>query len=176
MNFNQNRVAEITRLHHELKQLIVKSLQNAILIGELLTEQKVSLGHGEWTPWVKENLPFNPRHAQKYMQIYAHREALKAPSMAHLSMNEAIGFINYKPRGNGNLKPEANNNSGKEPRNKTLKDYEIGEGLTEDFLTWFKSGRKLILTNMALGEAVNWNVVSNFLLNLTNTLKEQEAA
>lgn len=176
MKLKESRVAEITRLHNELGQLIVKSLQNAMRIGELLVEQKARLRHGEWTPWVKENLPFSPRHSQKYMQIYAHREALKAPSMAHLSMNEAIKFINYKPRGNGKHNPEANNNSERKPRSKTLKSYEISEYMNEDFHAWLKHGRELIQQNKVLGEAVSWEIISHFLLNLNNTLNEHMAA
>jgi hypothetical protein len=50
-------------------------------IGELLTEQKESLGHGEFTAWVKENLPFTVRTAQNYMRIWNERETLKSETV-----------------------------------------------------------------------------------------------
>jgi hypothetical protein len=60
-------------------------LQKAIRIGELLTIQKRNLGHGKFTPWIKENLPFTSRTAQNYRNIYLHREKLKSENVSGLA-------------------------------------------------------------------------------------------
>ncbi len=60
------------------------TLDKAIRIGELLQEQKAGLKHGEWLPWVKENLPFSERLARDYMRFYNKREELKTAKIADL--------------------------------------------------------------------------------------------
>jgi hypothetical protein len=58
---------EIVKLHNEIIDALKMTLRKAIRIGELLTEQKQSLKHGEFAPWIKDNLPFTDRTAQMYM-------------------------------------------------------------------------------------------------------------
>ena len=47
--------SEINRLHAEICQAARATIEKAIRIGELLTEQKAGLKHGEWLPWLKAN-------------------------------------------------------------------------------------------------------------------------
>jgi DUF3102 family protein len=44
---------EIRDLHGEILAVARTSLEKAIRIGELLTQAKQSLAHGEWLPWLK---------------------------------------------------------------------------------------------------------------------------
>ena len=64
------RIDEISKLHGEIYGAFKTSLEKAIRIGELLTEQKQNLRHGEFTSWVENNLPFSDRTAQIYMRLY----------------------------------------------------------------------------------------------------------
>jgi hypothetical protein len=66
-------------------------LDKAIRIGALLAEQKASLKHGEFIPWIKANLPFTERTAQNYMRLYDRREQLKNESVSYL--NEAYRLL-----------------------------------------------------------------------------------
>ena len=77
---------------HRLNQLyleIVKDAQSlltrVIEAGGILTELKASLPHGEFAPWVNDNLVFSMRTAQRYMKIYLHREELKNDSVSLLN-------------------------------------------------------------------------------------------
>jgi len=45
-----NRAEEISKLHNEIHGHLRMSLQKAIRIGKLLTEQKAGLKHGEFIP------------------------------------------------------------------------------------------------------------------------------
>jgi hypothetical protein len=81
----QNRAMEITALHNELKGLFKVCLQKAIRLGELLTEQKEALPHGEWTPWIEANLPFSERTARRYMRLFKERALLKTDTMSGLT-------------------------------------------------------------------------------------------
>ena len=58
------RIDEIAKLHDEIYGAFKTTLEKAIRIGELLTEQKQNLKHGEFTSWVENNLPFTERTAQ----------------------------------------------------------------------------------------------------------------
>ncbi|MDY7028625.1 MAG: DUF3102 domain-containing protein [Spirochaetota bacterium] len=48
----------------------------------LLTEQKAELAHGEFLPWLKENVPFSEDTAERYIQLFAYRD--KTASVADL--------------------------------------------------------------------------------------------
>jgi len=81
-----NRIREITTLYSEISDLLKMSLQKAMRIGELLTEQKASLKHGEFMPWLKQHLPFiSDRTARRWMSLYNHRDRLKMDNVSDLT-------------------------------------------------------------------------------------------
>jgi len=89
-----SRADEITLLHGEIEGALRLSVEKAIRVGELLTEQKADLAHGEWLPWVKENLPFNHSTASRYMRLFQDRAALKSVTVTSLTdAYRAIGVL-----------------------------------------------------------------------------------
>ena len=66
-------VSEIVALHGEIIQSARTTLDKAIRIGQLLTEQKATLKHGLWLRWIEDNLPFAERTARNYMTVYCRR-------------------------------------------------------------------------------------------------------
>ena len=49
-----------------------QAVERAARCGQLLTEAKALVGHGEWLPWLAANVPeIAPRTAQKWMQLGA---------------------------------------------------------------------------------------------------------
>jgi len=84
-NIEKSRVAEIIKLHNEVYSLLKTSLEKALRIGELLAEQKKSLKHGEWLLWIKANLPFSERAAQRYMGVYYKQELIKSANVSDLN-------------------------------------------------------------------------------------------
>jgi hypothetical protein len=81
----RSRITEIASLHNEIASCLRMSVEKAIRIGELLIEQKSGLQHGEFLSWVKANLPFTDRTAQRYMELYQHRDLLKSDTVSYLS-------------------------------------------------------------------------------------------
>lgn len=77
-------VPEIVRLHGEIVDSLRLSLDKAIRIGELLTEQKERLGHGRFGAWCAK-LPFGQRTAQNYMRLFDQRDRLKSETVSHLT-------------------------------------------------------------------------------------------
>lgn len=71
---------------------IVATVQDAIAIGGFLTRQKATLKHGEWLPWVKENLEFSRQTADNYRRLYENRDIL--PSLGNLSLWNAYALTN----------------------------------------------------------------------------------
>ena len=70
---------ELALLNHTLKM----SVQKAIRIGELLTEQKEFVGHGNFLSWVENNLDISERTAQNYMKLFSYRD--KTATIADLN-------------------------------------------------------------------------------------------
>ena len=83
-NIEKDRMSEITELHNEIEDHLRSSLEKAIRIGELLTDQKTTLEHGEFTPWIKVSLPFTDRTARNYMKLYRERDRLKTEAVSDL--------------------------------------------------------------------------------------------
>jgi hypothetical protein len=107
-----NQIKEISKLHSQigenLKTVIEKTkdiLEKVIRIGELLTQKKETLDHGEFGPWIKENLPFKHRTANRYMEIYRNRHAIKPTEVKNVT--NAYKFIKrLKAHENPRLKDE----------------------------------------------------------------------
>jgi hypothetical protein len=77
--------SEINRLHAEICQAARATIEKAIRIGELLTEQKAGLKHGEWLPWLKANVQFTARTASNYVRVFENRLRLKSETIADLT-------------------------------------------------------------------------------------------
>src|SRR3974390_2149277 len=73
--------SEITRLHSEILEAARTSVDKAIRIGELLTQEKDKLDHGQWLPWLKANVPFTRATAANYMRCWERREELKCKTV-----------------------------------------------------------------------------------------------
>lgn len=71
-----DNVEEILKLHERVNQALKRSLDDAIRIGQLLSEEKEERGYGRFGSWVKRNFPFTSRAASSYMRMYDNREAL----------------------------------------------------------------------------------------------------
>lgn len=69
---------------------IAGCLQDALGIGEFLTRQKEELGHGRYLPWFNKNMEFDQRTGNRYVKLYANREALpKNDTVSDLNLTEA---------------------------------------------------------------------------------------
>lgn len=88
------RIAEDLNDLHEIEaQQSTSLMETWIRKGELLCNAKSQLNHGEWIPWVEDNLPFDVRQSQKYMRIYSSRKELNTNSNSHLAIDEAVQML-----------------------------------------------------------------------------------
>jgi len=91
-HLEQSKIREMVTLHQEIVGHLRQSLEKAIRLGELLTEQKASLKHGEFTGWIKDNLPFTDRTARNYMRLYRERYRLKTETVSDLKSAYLLVF------------------------------------------------------------------------------------
>src|SRR5262245_54946552 len=85
------KAQEIVKLHRELLSSLKMTIEKAIRIGELLIQAKAEMKHGQWLPWLKNNVPFTTVTAQSYMRCFDHKAELKSKSILHLT--DAYSFI-----------------------------------------------------------------------------------
>jgi Protein of unknown function (DUF3102)/DNA N-6-adenine-methyltransferase (Dam) len=78
-------ISEINSLHQEILGAARTSLESAIRVGELLVQQKATLKHGDWLPWLEANIQFSRYTAANYMRVYDRREELKCVTITHLT-------------------------------------------------------------------------------------------
>jgi hypothetical protein len=135
-DIEKTRISEIRQLHDEIGGAIRTTLDKAIRVGELLAEQKASMEHGEWLPWIEENLSFSDRLARDYMRFYEKREELKSASLANLTeARKLLAVHNDEP------------DYGLVNRLKAYKGEEIKNKLDKDSLSLIPSPGKGIIMN-----------------------------
>jgi hypothetical protein len=84
-SIEKKRTEEIRKIHGEILHSLKTSLGKAIRIGELLIKQKERLTHGQFSPWIKNNLPISDRTVQNYMRLYREKDRLKTENVSDLS-------------------------------------------------------------------------------------------
>lgn len=68
-----NIVTDIAHHHAQALTKAGEAVAHAQQVGKLLQQVKDTLGHGQWLPWLAENVSFSPRQAQRYLQVAAGR-------------------------------------------------------------------------------------------------------
>ena len=87
-------VADIRREIDAADTKAIEAIHHARRAGEMLSQAKAELQHGEWLPWLASNFNLSSRTAQNYMRLAARWESLPiAQHDAHLSMREALASI-----------------------------------------------------------------------------------
>ena len=68
--------AEIRSIHQLITASLKRTVDNALRVGQLLTQAKGQMNHGEWIPWVTNNCGFSDRSAARYMKLHRHRQLI----------------------------------------------------------------------------------------------------
>ena len=69
--------ARINEAHHLAMHHASEAIVQAIACGQMLLEAKSKAGHGQWLPWLRQNVTFGERSAQGYMRL-----AERAPKLS----------------------------------------------------------------------------------------------
>ena len=81
--------ANIRALHAGVRRSAEQAARDAIETGKLLIEAKAMLKHGEWEPWLRDNVAISPRTARRDMALA--RSGLEPATVADLGMSAAAG-------------------------------------------------------------------------------------
>jgi hypothetical protein len=86
--------AQVNAVHEQAHAAARTAIEHAVECGRLLREARDGIGHGGWLPWIKKNLKFGPRQAQKYLRLadYA-AEMQNANCNSHLSIDSALKLL-----------------------------------------------------------------------------------
>ena len=96
---HDTHIIEIKKLHDQNLSHAQSAFENAVRIGELLTNMKSTFKHGEWLPCIKNNFPFDERTARRYMQVFNKRDRLcKSDTVSDLTLSGAYASLKI-PRG-----------------------------------------------------------------------------
>ncbi len=82
-------VEEIRHEFEAAKADLQSGIAHAIRVGELLTEAKKQLRHGQWLPWLADNFEFSDRHARRFMTLAQNGHAVSDLG----SMREAFAAL-----------------------------------------------------------------------------------
>jgi len=121
------RIGEIKRLHKKVEASMAKAVETArsvvedsIRIGELLTEAKKKVKHGEWLAWIEGNMPFSQPTASRYIKLFENRSQIihTLQTVNNLSLRGALQLLTAREE-------EPEEKAAKpEPENKTPKKEE----------------------------------------------------
>ena len=75
-------IKELNELHQQIDGKLRSTVQDAIRAGEILTNVKEKLAHGEFLPWIEKNCIFKRKTAVNYMRVYEHKS--KCVTVGHL--------------------------------------------------------------------------------------------
>jgi hypothetical protein len=75
----------INETHHLAMRHADEAVAQAIACGKMLLEAKSTVPHGQWLPWLRQNVTFGERSAQGYMRLARHK-----PDVAHANIRDAL--------------------------------------------------------------------------------------
>jgi len=78
-------IAELITLHSRIESQLKQTLPDIIRSGELLTQQKKKIGHGNFTRWINDNLPYSDRTARNWMRVYRKRDTFKTETVSSVT-------------------------------------------------------------------------------------------
>src|SRR3954470_3834886 len=84
------RTQRINAKYRAFERDFRSAAEHAIQCGELLMEQKASLNHGEWGPWLRESFQGSERHAQRFMKLAREQGAIDPTRVSDLSFRGAL--------------------------------------------------------------------------------------
>lgn len=90
-------VLEIKLLTLEILQLKKNMIQNTIMLGIKLKQVKESLGHGEWIPWLENEVDISIRTAQKFIKIAIEFKDITTKATSHLG-SEKLYILTALPK------------------------------------------------------------------------------
>ena len=85
MQISKSLIQQINSLHSAIEIAARQTLEKVYQLGEILTQVKAELKHGEFTSWIESNTDITPRTARNYMKLAANKQMLETENVSVLS-------------------------------------------------------------------------------------------
>lgn len=102
-----NPAAELRAAFATFQEFGQKRLEQAFVIGRILSEQKKACGHGNWLSWLADNFPYGRQRAADFIRVHLERgkcsrattfeEALTLLSPPDPEPEPVAGFVAVEP-------------------------------------------------------------------------------
>ena len=116
-----NYADECNSRHQKLLQTQQQTLDEAIVIGGLLTEQKAAVGHGGWMDWVDKHLDFSRTTASSYMDLHKYRDKLQTVC----NLTDAYALLKRRKADKSRKKPDDPKQAADPPPNEYAFPYKF---------------------------------------------------
>ena len=73
---DRDKTEEIKKELAELTQSLKMTVHKAIYVGQLLTEQRKYLGHGNFVPWIEANFQMGQASAYRFIKLFDHSDKI----------------------------------------------------------------------------------------------------
>jgi hypothetical protein len=90
-NYLTDLGVRINEAHTRAIEHAGKAIGYAIACGDMLLEAKAKVPHGQWLPWLRNNITFSERSAQGYMRIAQRRP--NPQRVADLPLRRVLGEL-----------------------------------------------------------------------------------
>jgi hypothetical protein len=88
-----DRILQINRLHQDIIGIVKMTLDKVITIGQLLSQIKTEIPHGEFGQWCRINLEFSERTVQRYLKVYNNRESVKTDNVSDPTVSRVYNSL-----------------------------------------------------------------------------------
>lgn len=85
--------AGINSAHAQCEESRKNFLKYACRAGDLLTQAKTQVEHGDWLRWIKGNCTFSDRTARAYMQVFRHWEVISSKMAGSADLTTIEGAL-----------------------------------------------------------------------------------
>lgn len=103
-----NPAAELRAAFATFQEFGQKRLEQALVIGRILSEQKKACGHGNWLAWLADNFPYGRQRAADFIRVHLERgkcshaatfeEALTLLAPSEPEPEPVAGFVAVEPK------------------------------------------------------------------------------
>lgn len=108
-SLSTNKSAILANNAFEIKRLKKRVAEDLVKIGELLTESKKMLGHGNWLPWLDKEFGWSADMALNLMNTYEMFKSRDFRNMSTISLPASALFLLAAPSTSESIRNEVLN-------------------------------------------------------------------
>ncbi len=133
---------DINRHHEQGTVHAMQAIEHAKIIGDLLIQAKLQVGHGGWLNWLSEHCDVSSRQAQRYIRVASKWTDIKYDAASHLTIDQTLDL--FKTERQPDDCEESYKWANKIPKDVFLIAAERMDKLIEEIAQWAKTNAEFI--------------------------------